>query len=167
MNKNEQKAIEHNRDTVKSWLLDHNFSVEEKRAPNELWTLDAFELGRRFGFGVAQPKRNPEVISIAVTFSFEEFQEDLDSMLATERRDFVLDLWHTLLTFDIEFRPQGEPLNGVMLICYIYRDEFKRSVFWQKVRLIRRAFWAALWAFQKKFDRPLADPPIEEIETVN
>ena len=167
MTKDHQRESVQTRNTVKKWLLEQRFSVNDGSDVHHLWGLQAIDVNQGFGFGVSQPTRNPEVISIAVTFSFEDYQNELDGLPADERGDFILELWRTINTFDVYFKGNGDPLDSVLIVGYVFMDELRRSVFWREVHSVRRAFWAALWSFEKKFRRPHTQPPIDALDFLN
>lgn len=162
----DEKTIEHNRNTVKTWLLEQKYSIEERRDPGQAWALYGLEVGGQFSFGVSELIGHPELITIGVKFSFQELQQDLERMPANEREDFLLDLWFKLLALDITFLPLGDPLNGVQFMAKIYVDELKRSVFWRHVQWIRRAYWIAQWTFQRRFSVPVS-VPVASSDSIN
>lgn len=163
----DEKTIEHNRNIVKSWLLEQNYSIErEGRDPGQAWAIYAVELGGNFKFAASEPAGHAEVIAVAVTFDFTDLQPELERMPAKERDDFILGLWFKLLTLDIEFRPMGNPLHAVMFASHIYIEELKRGVFWQRVGLLKRAYWMAQWTFQQRFNVPVSIP-VPESDSVN
>ena len=155
MNKTDQRAIEHNHNTVKAWLLEQNFTIEERHDQGQAWAIYATEVGG-FTFALSEPISHTEVVALAVTLSFQDYEHELNRLLPNERREFIQDLWFKLLEFDVEFRPIGEPPDSVMIGIHLYIDELKRGPFWRAVHTIKRAVWTVQWTLQRKFIDPSA-----------
>jgi hypothetical protein len=164
----DEKVIAQNRQTVKKWLLEQQYSIErEGRDPGQAWAIYAVEVDRSFKFAASQPAGRPEVIAAAVTFDFSDLQSELERLPAKERDDFILGLWFKLLNLDIEFRAFGNPVHAVMFARHIYSDEFRRGVFWHSVGLLKRAYWMSQWTFQQRFNVPVSILTADESNAVN
>ena len=152
----DERTIENNRNLVRGWLLERNYSLEDKREAGQAWAIHATEHESAYTFAVSQQVGRPEFIAPAIRFVPHELQREIDALPAPERGDLIWNLKMRLLDFDVGFR-LSEPFSSITFIDVIYTEELRRGTFFRRARLLQRAFMAAQWIIQRKFEVSATD----------
>jgi hypothetical protein len=134
------------KDKVRDWLLEDDYTLEERTAKGASWLFDARAFDGR-GVAVSQRAGKPDEVYIKLTVVFgEDVQAGLAGMSAGDRDSFYGEVQFYLLSQHVEFAPQGTTIwSGIIISERIFEDALTKDRLMRMIDSVRRGAAGVGW----------------------